>query len=334
MPIGMSDVARKAGVSVTTVSHVINETRPVARYTRDRVLSAVRELSYYKNASARLLVRGESNSFGLIISDIENPFFPELIKSFEQACLSRGMETILCTTNYARDQAQKAVRRMLESRVRGVAIMTSQLDSDLLAQLAGNHLPLVLLDSPPKRAGRSNIAVNYSHGISEAVKHLGDLGHRAIAVITGPINRISASTHRENLISALRQVRCEPFRVIEGDNRPESGAAAARDLLSSPNRPTALLCGNDRMAIGAMSAAFGLGFRVPEDISVIGADDVLFARYLNPPLTTIRVPRDRLGKLCFETLERMLKTKRHLGIEQTVETELVVRQSTGPASSR
>lgn len=334
MPIVMNDVARKAGVSVTTVSHVINQTRPVAHDTRDRVLKAVQELSYYKNASARLLVRGESNAFGLIISDIENPFFPELIKSFEQACLSEGMETILCTTNYARDQAQKAVRRMLESRVRGVAVMTSQLDGDLLAQLSGNYLPLVLLDSPPKRTGRSNIALNYSHGISEAVRHLYDLGHREIGVITGPINRVSASAHRESLISALRQLGCEPFRVLEGDNRPESGAAAARELLSSPERPTALLCGNDRMAVGAMSAAFSLGLQVPQDVSVIGADDILFASYLNPPLTTIRVPRDRLGRLCFEILGRMLKTKRCLGIEQTLETELIVRQSTGPALAK
>jgi LacI family transcriptional regulator len=328
----MNDVARKAGVSVTTVSHVINETRPVAHETRDRVLQAVRELSYYKNASARLLVRGESDSFGLIISDIENPFFPELIKSFEQACLSNGMDIVLCTTNYSRYQAQKAVKRMIESRVRGVGIMTSQLETDLVAQLAANRLPVVLLDSPPKRSGRINIVVNYSLGISEAIKHLYDLGHRAIAVLTGPLSRISAVTHRESSIQALNQVGCEPFRIVEGDNRPESGAAAATELLSASNRPTALLCGNDRMAIGAMSAAFSMGLRVPQDLSIIGTDDILLATYTNPPLTTIRVPRDRLGKLCFEILERMLRTKRHLGIEQMVEAQLVIRQSTGPAS--
>ncbi len=329
----MNDVARKAGVSATTVSHVINETRPVARETRDRVLQAVRELSYYKNASARLLVRGVSDSFGLIISDIENPFFPEIIKSFEQGCSSKGMGTVLCTTNYARDQAETAIKRMIESRVRGVAILTSQLDSDLVAQLAANRMPVVLLDSPPKRSGRSNIAVNYSRGISEAVKHLYDLGHRAIAVLTGPQDRISAATHRESLIRALHQVGCEPFRIVEGDNRPESGSGAATELLSSSKRPTALLCGNDRMAIGAMSAAFGMGLRVPQDLSIVGTDDIVLARYTNPPLTTIRVPRDRLGELCFEILERMLRTKRHLGIEQIVETQLVIRESTGPAQA-
>lgn len=331
MPSVMNDVARKAGVSVTTVSHVINETRPVARETRDRVLQVIRELSYYKNASARLLVRGESDSFGLIISDIENPFFPELIKNFEQACLSKGMDTVLCTTNYSRYQAQKAVKRMIESRVRGVGIMTSQLDSDLVAHLAANRLPVVLLDSPPKRGGRSNIVVNYSLGISEATKHLYDLGHRAIAVVTGPLDRISAVTHRESLILALKQVGCEPFRIVEGDNRPESGVAAARELLSAPIRPTALFCANDRMAIGAMSAAFSMGLRVPQDVSIIGTDDIVLARYTNPPLTTVRVPRDRLGKVCFEILERMLRTKRQLGIEQMVETQLVIRESTGPA---
>jgi DNA-binding LacI/PurR family transcriptional regulator len=327
----MNDVAKEAGVSVTTVSHVINETRPVAGSTRDRVLLAIRELSYYKNTSARLLVRGESDSFGLIISDIENPFFPEIIKSFEQACLSKGMDTVLCTTNYARGQAQKAIGRMLESRVRGVAILTSQLDSDLVAQLAAHRMPVVLLDSPPKRSGKSNITVNYSRGISGAVRHLYDLGHRAIGLITGPLNRVSAAAHRQSVMRALSRAGCEPRRIVEGDNRPEGGAAAAKELLTASNRPTAILCGNDRMAIGAMSAAFGMGLRVPQDVSIIGTDDILLARYSNPPLTTIRVPRDHLGRLCFEVLERMLRTKRRLGIEQVVDTQLVIRQSTGPA---
>ncbi|MBV8864608.1 MAG: LacI family DNA-binding transcriptional regulator, partial [Acidobacteriaceae bacterium] len=133
----MNDVARRAGVSITTVSHVLNETRPVAEKTRARVLRAAAELNYYKNTSARLLVRGQSDLLGLIISDIENPFFPELIKSFERACAAERMEVLLCATNYDRNQAKTASRRMLENRVRGVAVMTSQFDRELEAQLTG-----------------------------------------------------------------------------------------------------------------------------------------------------------------------------------------------------
>ena len=174
----MSDVATRAQVSVTTVSHVLNGTRVVAASTRQRVLAAIDDLKYYKNAPARLLARGRSDSLGLIISDIENPFFPELIKSFERACLEKHLEVILCTTNYDSRQAQSAVRRMIEAKVRGVAVMTSQLDAERIAELATSDTPVALLDAPPARRGRGNVKIDYTRGAREAVGHLRGLGHR------------------------------------------------------------------------------------------------------------------------------------------------------------
>jgi DNA-binding LacI/PurR family transcriptional regulator len=333
MSVLMRDVALKSGVSITTVSHVLNQTRPVAEETRRRVLEAAAALNYYKNTSARLLVRGQSELLGLIISDFENPFFPELIKSFERACGGAGMEMLLCATNYERGQAQNALRRMLENRVQGVAVMTSQFDEALAAQLTEKQVPLVRLAAGPPKKYRSNIIVNYNQGIGEAVHHLVSLGHTAIAVAAGPQDQVAAIEHKEAITNALLSKGLRPFRVLEGDHSPESGAIAAKSLLALANhRPTAIFCGNDRMAIGAIGAAIDMGLNVPEDVSVVGSDDVWMSRHCHPSLTTVRTPRDKIGELAFDILNKMLRSKTHMGVERILQTELVPRRSTAAAN--
>lgn len=332
MSVSIREVAAKAGVSTTTVSHVLNKTRAVAKETSTRVSRAVEELNYYKNTSARLLVRGQSDLMGLIISDIENPFFADLIKSYERACAARRLEVLLCATDYDPLQARAAVRRMIENRVRGVAVMTSQFEAQLEAQLISKNIPLVMLGATrATRRYRSRIVIDYQKGASQAIRHLYNLGHRAMAIASGPQTKLSAIAHKEAILQALERAACRPFKVIEGDDRPERGAAIANELLNSRLRPTAILCGSDRMAIGAMGAAMSLGLRVPQDVSIVGADDVWMARYSYPPLTTIRLPREILGELAFLTLSKMLNSKLRTGTEHILDTELIVRQSTGSA---
>lgn len=330
----MQDVARRAGVSTTTVSHVLNDTRPVAPRTRDRVLDAVRELGYHASAPARLLARGQSNSYGLVISDIENPFFPDLIKNFELAAVRQKADLLLGTTNYDPAQARRAVQRMIENSVRAVAVMTSQLDSALVEELRARGIPVVLLDGKSAGPGLGTIRVDYSRGVGEAVRHLRDLGHREAAVIAGPGARVSAVHYRQACLAALQREGLPQPRLIEGDNRVDGGAAAVRALLRKPPLPTAILCGNDLMAIGAVQALDAAGLRVPQDVSVVGSDDILFAPHFNPPLTTVRVPRERLGAMAFEALDGMLRDPKKDGPELSLETRLVTRQSSGPAAPR
>jgi LacI family transcriptional regulator len=330
-PAQMKDIAERAGVSISTVSHIVNNTRPVSPQTRERVLAVMRELSYYKNLSGRRLARGRSDSFGLIISDIENPFFPALIKSYEAAARERGHDVLLCATNYDRALAANAVRRMIENKVQGVAVLTSQLEEELVEELVANEIPVVRLDHGPAGRSRSNIRVDYSVGASEAARHLAELGHRDIALIAGPQNRVSAVTFHRALVDALECVKLPRPRVVEGDNTLDGGANGIRELLRGGELPTAVICGNDLAAFGAIRALTEAGLRVPEDVSVIGADDVSYASYSSPALTTIRMPRDRLGKLAFEALERSLRNKRRSGGEYVLEVHLVIRQSTGVA---
>ncbi len=327
----MQDVAARAGVSLTTVSHVLNRTRPVAKETQERVLRTARELNYYANASARLLASGSSNTLGLIISDIENPFFAELIKSFEMECLAHGMEVLLSTTNYDPAQGRKAVRRMLESKVGGVAVMTSQLGEGLLGELVASGTPVVLLDGGGPGPYKSSAAVDYLPGAKEVVLHLAELGHRRFGFIAGPANRVSALTYRDAVVGAVAEVGLPRPLVLETPNTPESGAQAVREWLSKGRLPSAILCGNDLCAFGAIGAIFEAGLHVPAAVSVVGADDISFARFSHPPLTTVRLPRDVLGRTAFAALQRLLKSKRHAGRLYPIETQLVVRQSTGPA---
>ena len=329
MPVLMADVAKRAGVSVTTVSHVINATRDIAPKTRERVMSAIKELSYYKNSSARLLVRGQSDIVGMILSDIENPFLPPLMKSFERAATTAGLDVLIGMTNYEQRKAESAVRRMIESRVRGVAVMTSQIDSRLVEAMLQADVPVVALDWPRVGKGKSSLTIDYTTGINEALGHLRELGHRELALIHGPAHIVSATRYEEHLRHSIREMGMTLVGSVESDNRPEGGAQAAETLLRGQHRPTAILCGNDLMAIGAMGAATRLGLSVPRDLSIIGSDDIAMASYCNPSLSTVRIPRDAMGYEAFRLLERMYGVPLRRGTETCIATSFIARGSTG-----
>lgn len=331
MPWRMQDVAERSGVSITTVSHVINKTRPVAPKTRQRVLEVIRQLNFYKNAHARRLARGGSDFFGLIVSDIANPFFPEIIKAFESAALARGFDLLLSNTNYDPHRTHVAVGKMIENEVRGVAVMTSEIDASVAEALSSHHVAVVFLDVGQVRTMVSNIRVDYSRGIFQAIDHLHKLGHSEFAFIAGPQNLRSAVTRRKAFTDALRQRGLPSHRTLEGNHRVDGGAAAVGLLFEQARFPTAILCSNDLTALGAIRALHDRGVRVPEDVSVVGFDDIDFAVVAHPPLTTIRLSRELLGTLAFQALEKLLRSKTHRGAEYVVGTELIVRQSTAAA---
>ena len=334
MPILMVDVAKRAGVSVTTVSHVMNETREIAPKTKERVLKAIKDLNYYKNNSARLLVRGCSDLVGLIISDVENPFLPALIKSFDRAASAAGMDVLLGMTNYEPKKAESAVRRMIESRVRGVAVMTSQIDGRLIETMVQANVPVAALDLAKIGKGRSSVTLDYSTGAREAIDHLYTNGHRSVGIIHGPGRIISAARYEEVLRSTIREYGMTLVAAVEGDTRPEGGAAGAEQLLRGRRLPTAILCGNDLTAIGAMGAASRLGISVPGEISVIGSDDIAMAAYSYPSLSTVRIPRDAIGHEAFRLLEVMHGPPLKRGIKTCIGTSFIARGSSGRRSLR
>ena len=332
MAYRMKEVAERAGVSITTVSHVINKTRFVAPETRDRILKAIQELGFYADAHARLLKRGRSDSFGLIVSDIRNPFFPEIITSFEDAALEQGFDLYLCNTSYDPARAEAAVRRMIENKVRGVAVMTSEMPRNVAETLAGHQIATVFLDIGEVAAYTSNIHVDYSSGIYEAIDHLFQLGHHEFAFIAGPQNLRSAVVRREAFLDGLHSHYIENCQVVEGNHGVDGGISAAHNLLSCSKLATAILCSNDLTAIGAVSTLQKAGLHIPRDVSVVGFDNIDLASLAHPPLTTVSLPRDLLGKLAFEALQNILLAERPEGTEYVIKTHLKIRESTSGIS--
>ena len=328
----IKDVAREAGVSTATVSHVINSTKYVSDETRKRVLKAIERFEYHPNAHARTLASGRSNMIGLLVSDISNPFFPELIKSIETAAFERNYNVILLNTNYDPARAADYVRRLSELNVAGVALMTSELDADLFQQITQRRVSVVFDNTDLAGDRMSNICVDYASGIDEAVRHLISLGHRKIAHIAGSSRIPSGAARREAFLYYMkRYLPDEPGpAVYEGDFRLDGGRRAACEMLAAPELQTGVVVANDMMALGAMREFRKAGLSIPGDISVVGFDDIAFASLAEPPLTTVRSPRVEIGRRAVEALVSMIERSDLQGVEVRVPTQLIARDSTAP----
>ena len=328
--MNIKEVAKRARVSTATVSRTINEPAKVRPQTAERVRKAITDLNFYPNTHARTLVSGRSRMVGLIVSDITNPFFPDLVKSFEDHAVQSGLEVLLGNTGYSPERMAGCVRRMVERKVDGVAVMTSETDPNLLVELTRKNIPTVVLDTGKAGPLTAVIHIDYQQGIHEALRHLLALNHRRIAFITGPLQLASARTRQAAFISGLKAAGIiAPREMIEhGDHRIEGGAAAMGNLLRLPERPTAVMASNDLMAIGALATIHEAGLRVPDDISLVGFDDIAFARLTQPPLTTVALSREQLAVSALTAIERLLDGDSSPREEYEVATTLVVRGST------
>ncbi len=328
----MRAVAKLANVSIATVSRTINGILTVNDEYAARVWKAVKHLGYIPNTQARALVSGRSRLIGIIISDITNPFFPELIQSFEEEAINSNYEILIGSTAYDSRRMEICIDRILQRKVEGVAVMTFGIEEPLLDRLAAQNIPLVFIDVAPKGRAMSAIKVDYRAGISEAVLHLVALGHQRIAYIAGPEGLHSAEARKDAFLEALKtsKIKIPKSYTIQGDHTLEGGMAGMRSLLRSKVLPTAVMCSNDMTAIGVMHMAAEARLRVPEDISVIGFDDIHIARFTIPPLTTVRMSCQELAHAAFEAIRFNLEggTKKKPG-RLEVKTKLTVRRSTG-----
>jgi|ERR1035441_2727091 LacI family transcriptional regulator len=328
----IKDVAQRAGVGIATVSRTLHGSPQVSPETAARVLKVIEELGYRPNTAAQSLVSGRSHMLGLVVSDITNPFFPELVKGFEDVALRNGYDVLVASTNYDPARTAQCVRRMIERKIDGVAIMTSEVDPSLTDTLARRKVPLVFLDVGRVGKGVSNVKVDYGAGIAEAVQHLSGLGHRRIAFISGPGRLASARERRDAFVSRLEDPRLALREILieEGNHKVDGGLEAMLRLLGRAPLPTAVIASNDLTAIGAMRAIRQWGLRVPEDISVVGFDDIQMAEFTEPPLTTVRLLRTEVARLACDALVQSIRTH-GAGVEFRMGTSLVVRRSTAMA---
>ena len=333
MAITIRDVAEAAGVSTATVSNVLNKTGKVGRTTKSRVLSAVKRLGYFPDVHARRLATHDRRTLGIIVSDIENPFFPEVIKSFEARAGQLGYDAILSDTNYDPRRTQKAVERMLEHKVRGVAVMTSEISVRVIHELAGRKIAVTFLDLAPVSKYMSNLRIDYESGVEQIVRHLHGQGHRRIAFVAGRAGLKSNVVRLQAYEGCMRTLGLEVGPVLPGNLRFEGGLAAGTSIAKISPRPTAVVAINDLTAVGVMKGLLKAGCRVPADISVTGFDKTRLAEYSNPSITTVDIHREILGQIAADALHELSSSTNPHGREYQVSAELIVGESSGPAPS-
>jgi DNA-binding LacI/PurR family transcriptional regulator len=330
--VSIRDVARRAGVSIATVSRAVNRIPTVDPELAKKVWRAIEEVGYLPNTQARALVSGRSRMLGLIVSEITNPFFPELVQEFENLAVEQGYEVLIGSTSYESARTESLFRRMLQRNVDGVAVMTFGIEEELVQKLAEREFPLVFVDAGPDLPNIRVLKVNYGEGIRQAVQHLAALGHRQIAFISGPLRLRSAVARRDAFLKSMAELglTVPAEHVVEGNHTMEGGIVAMEQLTSLRELPTAVMCSNDMTAIGALHALFRTTHKVPHEISVIGFDDIHLAQFMLPPLTTVQMSCKDLATAAVEALRAGIEPD-HPKAAKTqwqIPTRLVVRQST------
>jgi DNA-binding LacI/PurR family transcriptional regulator len=327
--MSLERVARRARVSTATVSRVLNNTGPVRSSTRARVLKAIDAFKYSPNLHARSLAGGQSRSIGVIVSNIDNPFFLDVYRAVETRAHKAGYEVIMAHTDYTSERLVSSIRLMIGRRVAGLAAIVSEMDTELIAELSAQRIPVVFYDVGTPRPNITNIRVDYASGMSKLTSYLYSLGHRRLGFLAhhatlGPVNE-----RQKSVLAAARRHRGVQVATAADADTLEGGRRAARALLEAHPRLTAVLCVNDLMAVGAMRELRARGRRVPEDVSVTGFDNITLAQFCQPALTTVHIPSDTIGETVCDFL--MHPGKAPLPHEFVIDPELVLRESTGPA---
>lgn len=331
---GIRAVARRARVSPATVSRVVNGQTTVDAKLAKRVREAIRETGYMPNPQARALGSGRSRVLGLVISEITNPFYPELVQSFESLAETSDYEVMLGSVIHNDEEhVKRFFRRLVQRRVEGVAVMTFRAEWDNLHELITHNIPLVTIDAAAPGARGLVLEVDYRSGINQAIQHLALLGHRRIGFISGPLQHFTNQARRDAFLESVQRVGLRPTQtpIYETSHTLEGGAAAIQHFLGLKERPTAILSSNDLMAVGVLRGLSDRKMEVPEEMSVIGFDDIHLAEFSHPPLSTVRMPREDLAAAAFQGLMSLIQGSAPLQpAAMRVKTQFVIRQSTGP----
>lgn len=326
----IKDVAKLAGVSTSTVSHVLNKTRFVREDTCDRVKKAVRELNYRPSSIARSLKGQKTRTLGMLVTTSRNPFFAEVVHGVERRCYERGYTLFLCNTEGDIHRMETNLDALEEKRVDGLLLLCSEVNDDVIKLLeAERSVPIVVFDWGPESDNVDRIYDNSPYGARLATEHLISMGHSAIGCVTGPMGRRSAEERLEGFRSSLHDAGLAVHEewIVEGDYECEGGVRAMQRLNNLADRPTALFVCNDMMALGIISEASRLGINVPNDLSLIGYDDIYIAQHSAPPLTTIHQPKGEIAAMAVDTLIDRLDSKRTKGKVIKIEPTLVERRS-------
>ena len=331
MPVTIKDVAREAGVSVATVSRVLNGKKPVKEETQKVILEVANRLRYMPHGAARSLITRRTHTIGVVLPDLYGEFFSELIRGLDGAARQEGYHLLVSSSHDEKSDTAAALQAM-RGRVDGLVVMLPNLDIASLAVNIPDTLPTVLVNCPAGATNFAALALDNYGGAAAMVEHLAGLGYRRIGHITGPENNFDAQERLRGYRDALsrRGLAADPDHLLRGDFSEESGYAAGQRLAASAARPEAVFAANDAMAIGCLFALKEAGVKVPEEIALAGFDDIPIARYISPPLTSVRVAISALGERAMGRMHAALANPDGFDrTRETIPTALVVRASCG-----
>jgi LacI family transcriptional regulator len=328
--VTMKDVAEKAGVSVTTVSHVINKTRFVSDDAVKKVTTAISTLEYYPSAIARSLKSDQTHTIGMIIPNNSNPYFAEIIHEIEKNCFDAGYNLILCNAGDSQAKQAAYIKILMEKRIDGLIVISSGTDKELIDLLSRRKVPKVIIDRKIDGIEADLVETDNYAGGYRATQYLIELGHSQIACIAGPGHLSSACERVKGYLKCLadHQITHSPDFLCRGNFLSQSGFEAMKALLSNPKKPTAVFVSNDLMALGALCALHEENIKVPDEISIIGFDDIKLATFSSPPLTTIAHQKAETGRIVASLITRRIKDKTLEHEHIHLKPELVIRKST------
>ncbi len=329
------EVAKRAGVSLGTVSNVLNRPEIVAKETRERVSSAIEEIGFVRNGSARQLRAGTSQHIGLVVLDVTNPFFTEVARGVEDLANQAGYVVILCNSDDSVEKEKHYLHVLEEQRTQGVLITPVQSDASYLQQFRQRGIAVVLLDRTSRSKDLCSVAVDDVLGGELAAAHLLEKGHRRIGFVHGSLSIRQIADRRRGVIQAVKTAGLDPDRaIIDITTHAQSakeGEECMEKLLNASIRPTAVFCANDLLALGLMRGLIKRGLAIPGDMALVGYDDVEFASILATPLTSIRQPKYELGRAAAELLiDEAHNPTSHQHKHIVYQPELIVRESSSP----
>jgi DNA-binding LacI/PurR family transcriptional regulator len=294
-------------------------------------MAVIKDLKYHPNIHARNLASHTSHILGMIVSDIQNPFFPAVIKAFQARAHQRGFQTIVTDTGFSREQMNRATAQMLEQNVRAVAFMTSEMSLSSINAIQAQDIAVTFLDVGLVGQRTSNISLDYYSGIRQVIAHLTKLGHRRIAFVAGPPHLQNVLARQLAYVECMTSAGLEVGPIVPGDMSFGGGHKAGLKIISVRPRPTAVIAVNDFIATGVIKAMHDCGLRVPQDMSVVGFDNTWLAHYFSPSLTSVDVHADMVGRIAADSLLAVSSSQHSRGREYHVAIDLVVRESTAAA---
>ncbi|MGG0814492.1 LacI family DNA-binding transcriptional regulator [Paenibacillus alvei] len=327
MKVSIFDVAKKSGLSVVTVSRVLNNAKTVREKNRIKVLQAMKELDYHPNAAARSLAKGKTGVIGMIVTTLQDSFLDSIVQTVYSQLKDHGYYLAL---SVAAEPMEQGVGTDLiqEDRVDGMLILSAVHEEPYVVELKKRKIPFVLIDNQTIQPSVTNVNVDNYKGGFEATKHLIDLGHRSIAHIRGPQFFLSALERERGFRGAMEDAGLEPYAIEDGAFSIQSGYDAVQRWLKKGSMPTALFAADDFTAIGAINALWQAGYKVPDDMSVIGYDDQVIASQLRPQLTTMRQPAHQIGRVAVDQLIKQINGLNKRSVTTRLDSEIVIREST------